>query len=936
MRKLAFAIACVVSLAFVADAGDWYVDQAKGNAGNDGKTPKTAKQSFSETWQGLAKAGDTVWIIGEVLIDKTIDLYKDDIVIAGYGDTASINAQGKCRIMNLNAASVVSNLTLKGGIDKTADAINWSYYAAGVEVAKGKLTHCKVTGCRPGDNSHHCSAVRITGGGVVDQCEICDNDAGKLNTSYAAGVDLKSANAKLLNSRIHNCRGRAVAVYVESGLVEGCDIYNNTNYPAAELSGATAGSGAGIRADGNNDGSKVSRCRIYGNYGYGNGGGLWLRDGAALENCLVYGNHAEKIGGAIYCNSGNSNVRFCNIGGNTSDGGEGAAIYVNGGSPAFKNNIIYGNGADVSKEIKLESTSAPFTYNLLSAAMSGEGNIVAKKPPYVDAANGNYMTANDSEGIDCAQDIVTVTLDILGTARPLDGGTGKAVSDIGCVEYVDQTVLYASVVYMNPAGSDERPYDTAEKGAHDLATALSAVDPMVLGHGEVRICDGTYDIGDVEALTAQPVWILGGGAEKVTLVGTSLTLNNAGARVSGVTFSGRSVGKPYCVDLIQGTVSNCVLRDFRYEIAKDETFVGGALILAGSDVAPKVCRTVDSVISNCVVTLAPGRELKSWDFPLVGAGVAFRSAGGSVLERCLVSDCSVAGSGGGIFVGSNGGRIVDCEVTRCKASITDDSDGDNKAVQGGGLYLYGTVGNTIYVSGCNIHHNFANGCGGGLFVKTGASKRIWNCRITDNEVYAYAGSGLRIEQEDSAVTVVNCLIARNNKRKSTGGAPGIYLKGGRMVNCTVTDNTGGASGAGATVYAWTSEDVHTQWDGNLSTNYLSWVRNTIIWGNRPTNWDGVSPKDISAGARNEYSNLVVPAADGVEGTNIINRDPKLSASYALRAGSSAIDAGNNDFYNIENYGVLDLAGNPRFHKDGTIDIGCFESACRPGLMLIFR
>lgn len=387
------SVVCSLSFVCGAFATDWYVDPVNGNADNDGLTPTTAKKALGDTWQNKAQAGDTVWIIGAQKISTTITLNKAGLVIAGYGEDSSISLKDgySVPLMSITADSVVSNLTFRGGVGPNTDKAkhkSYDYPAAGVEVSKGRLTHCKVTECRPYDDNYHCSAVRITGTGIVANCDIFGNSAGKLTDAYAAGVDLKSENSKLVDSRVYNCRGRAAAVFVERGLVEGCDIFCNTNYPASELGdGISAGASAGLRADGSTW-AKVARCRIYGNYGYLNGGGVWLRDGAILENCLVYDNHAASCGGAIYSNSGNSTVRFCNIGGNGAGAGEGAAIYVSGGNPVFQSNIIYGNGTDPEKQIKRESTSALFTYNLLPVAMSGDGNLVATKSPYVDAAQG--------------------------------------------------------------------------------------------------------------------------------------------------------------------------------------------------------------------------------------------------------------------------------------------------------------------------------------------------------------------------------------------------------------------------------------------------------------------------------------------------------------------------------------------------------------------
>lgn len=560
---------------------------------------------------------------------------------------------------------------------------------------------------------------------------------------------------------------------------------------------------------------------------------------------------------------------------------------------------------------------------------------------------GDYMTAGDSEGIDRAQNVADVNQDLLGTLRPLDGSTGLgSVSDIGCVEYVSQEISTSPVVYMNPNGSHEPPYDTVDKGARDLASALLAVDSVSYGHGEVRVCGGDYASSGVEVVVSQPIQIYGwdpakdaASESRVTLLGTSVLLNHARACVSGIDFSGRCDDKAYCVKVMQGSVTNCVIRDYRYEIAKESVngdgkpvFTGGALVLAGSDVAPQVCRAEDSVISNCVVTLAPTFVIKNYQFGTIGAGVAFRAATEAMLARCLVCDCAAAGDGGGIAVESNSGRIVDCEVTRCRASIQDGQDGDAYVVRGGGIYLKGVNGSMSSVSGCTIHHNYANGSGGGIFTQDNSgSKRIWNCRITENEVYAYTGTGLRVEQNDSSVAVANCLIADNNKVKTSGGASGVYLKGGKLINCTVSCNRGGSYAAGLTVYTRTSDDISTN-------RYASAVRNTIVWGNVPTSWDGSSKREIIAGAGNEYSHIVIagPEATDITGTDIITADPKLTTDYGLRCSSPAINAGDDTFFNPGVFGDRDLAGNDRFYKGLTIDCGCFERGAIPGMVIILR
>ena len=217
------------------------------------------------------------------------------------------------------------------------------------------------------------------------------------------------------------------------GKVTGCDIHHNRNYSVSELaSGVTAGSGAGVRLDG----GLLERSRIHDNYSYGNGGGLWLRDNGRVLNCLIYGNHSENNGGAITANSNSPKVQHCNFGGNTAATSS-QAIYSSAGTPSYINCIVFGNGSDPDDEIGAVSGVTPsFTYCLLPKTISGTGNGVLQASPFVDAANGDYLTAMPlANAVDRGSNGYA-TMDFLGTARPLDGdGDGTDKVDIGAVEY---------------------------------------------------------------------------------------------------------------------------------------------------------------------------------------------------------------------------------------------------------------------------------------------------------------------------------------------------------------------------------------------------------------------------------------------------------------------------------------------------------------------
>ena len=432
-----FPLCIVLAALFAANTGamatTWYVasNANGGDEANNGLSPATPKSSLS-TLVNNAAEDDTIYVVGTLPVSSTITVAKR-LLIAGYGPDAAISGGNTCLPLKLNASGlVVSNLVIHSGSPVGAAANSWTYPASGVAVVNGTLVDCTVRDCSP-QGATHTSTINISGPGTVLRCAIINNTAGIQTASYAAGLFINDSRAVVRDCEIAYNRGRAAAVFLASGLVTGCDIHDNRNYPVSELaSGVAVGSGAGIRLDA----GTLDRSRIHDNYSYGSGGGIWIRDNALVRNCLVYGNHAEVSGGAIHANSSSPKAYHCNIGGNTAGAG-GAAINSEAGSPQYVNCIVFGNGSDPSDEILTASgVTASFTYCLLPVTSSGTGNGVLVDSPFHDESNGDYLTAVPfAAAIDKGRNSLATT-DFLGTVRPVDGDAdGTATADIGAVEY---------------------------------------------------------------------------------------------------------------------------------------------------------------------------------------------------------------------------------------------------------------------------------------------------------------------------------------------------------------------------------------------------------------------------------------------------------------------------------------------------------------------
>ncbi|MFC1461167.1 right-handed parallel beta-helix repeat-containing protein [Verrucomicrobiota bacterium] len=277
-----------------------------------------------------------------------------------------------------------------------------------------------------------------------------------------------------------------------------------------------------------------------------------------------------------------------------------------------------------------------------------------------------------------------------------------------------------------------------------------------------------------------------------------------------------------------------------------------------------------------------------------------------VVDGFEIRKGEAANSGGGVYIGTNGGTVKNCTII------------SNSAHYGGGIYCKpGGV-----VQNCIISYNSAGSARGGVSCDGGV---IQNCTISDNSGYHLAGGvyvlgGGTVEnctisanfaEEGGGVycyqsTVRNCIIKRN--ASTYGKGCGAYLGSvGILLNCTIVSNwtTSGSDGGG--VY--------------VSTNLSAKIQNTIIWGNLADNGANIYP---TAGVDVTYScigDTVMP------GTGNVTNDPMFvdaGSDFRLQQGSPCIDTGSNDgapVFDLE-FNTRPLDGN----GDGTagVDMGAYE------------
>jgi hypothetical protein len=258
----------------------------------------------------------------------------------------------------------------------------------------------------------------------------------------------------------------------------------------------------------------------------------------------------------------------------------------------------------------------------------------------------------------------------------------------------------------------------------------------------------------------------------------------------------------------------------------------------------------------------------------------------------------------------------------------------NYSDTGGGI---AGIATHLQVVNCTITDNIAQSRGGGVHANGGAML-VDRCTIVSNLCH---DSGGGLAHFDSELTLGNSCIARNSTDYRGGG---VYLHGGNAVitNCTITENVGGDSEAGAAMITWS--------DSSLT--------NSIVWGNSAP--DGYQLSVHRYGGPTTIAFSVIEggqtAVKGqhphslIWGPGNIDVDPLFvdpdANDFRLEPGSPCIDAGCNcavleDLADADSdgdtseYVPFDLDGESRFFDDPNtpdgdggippvVDIGPYE------------
>ena len=924
-----------------------YVDE-NGSDTAPYNTPAKAAHTFDAAVGAVAvKAGvtSTVHVAAGEYEAAAAQTFGTPLRVIGAGrDVTTIKGTGSrgASLLTLTGWCEVSGVTFKNVFCSVAGAV--------ISMSDGI-----VMGCAFVDNtaSGVGGAIRLNGG-TVTNCVFTGNCGCTGGGIYmSGGIVTHCTFEKNRLSESYLGQGGA-AVFLNGGTLRNCDIVRNRSIAGDFYN---VGGGGAVCIYGDN--AIVEACTIAGNVTeqdqsyaqYSCAAGVFIYKGTlrnslvlANTNLIADANHAAGIyacGGNIYHNTVVGNYM-------TSDATHRSGIRTGGGSPVIKNNIFAFNGPDGAGGCNV--AHGTFADNIIDNEVSYSGASGNKQidPKFVNAENRDYRLQATSPAVDMCGEIVGIDVDFNGRERPL--GVGY---DAGAFEYLPGEF---GLVY---------GITSAEKTYKSGASPSFAMKVEGLSGGDVVtyrwFCDDEEMAGPSVGEDETFVWASpAAGPHKVT---AAFFVNGSDTAYASDTYAfdvapfevyvdvngsdtppyatpataahdfesawnalWREAGVTSVVHVAAGEYACAISCELATPVkilgagadARVTTTVGDAFLKLNHDEAEVAGVTLFNCPSRAA-TVSKGlvRDCR-FEGNAGGTGGALYLSGGTVSNCVFVGNHAKTGGA----VGMNGGLLTDSMLTGNWLG------NDYTSFSGGAVYMEGGTMRRCKLIGNFVSSGLYSGPSGGAVCLYSGSPVVENCEIVGNlghnhgndnsDYFRCAGACV------NAGTLRNCLIAFNTNTLTARtnnfqfeGYGGVLMTGGKAYNNTIASNV------------LASDPAHRSGLGITSGT----AKNNIIALSGPTGEEGGC---TILGGTFKYN--VTDMDTGIEGNANVATPAFKSAKrgrFQLKSSfAAAINTGDNSVWD----GVVnpvDLDGNPRFYKDGIVDLGCYEY--RPvGLLLMLR
>lgn len=727
----------------------------------------------------------------------------------------------------------------------------------------------------------------------------------------------------------------------------------------------------------NNDGNSNHR-----------GGGIICRENLNLYQVTISNNYANGYGGGIALAIGSCIFLDCTFQDNISDGtGGGGAILTNALSLIISDSQFLDNSATnaVGDGGAIRTSSNENSLALLNCLLAGNSarnggavyNALPSNSLFTNCAfRGNKATLNGGALFNqsSAPSLTNCTFQgnnasSSGGALVIDGNStltnciiwdnaenGSTTEEGSSVEVISGTPVYAHCLVQN--------IDLSSTGTSNLDGTDAANDPLFLNPTDPLSAPASA--GDLRLTSTSPAIDAGGNSlngNATDLAGNPRkrgTIDLGAYEQQGVLFVDKNCPSPGdgsswatafadLQDALDVVTSNQEIRiaqgtyypSLRVDpaIARTETFlldkslvIFGGFPTGGGMHDPVSTPTIlsgeiqqdDDTLNNCgtVVSIYDGTDSTFQNVYLNGLIItAGRNIAIPTSTDTARGNPEDKDSGGGIYCQEN--------LTLIQVAATQNFANGH----GGGLFLRGNKSSLI---NCTFSGNSVYNVGGGLYL-LGQESTLTNCTISGNS--AANGGGL-VSQNLEALSLTNCAFKGNHAiqysaEKGNGGGFINLLTSTKIINCTFQGNK--ADELGGAVINTGLELLGSQ-RGILPIPIT--FNNCIVWGNMSNGSTSTTNASIFNPENNDtFSHCLVQNMDlsstgngNLDGTDAANdplfvapvdplSTPVIGGDLRLLSGSPALDAG----LNASNSEELDLARKPRI-SSGTIDLGAYEGS----------
>ena len=684
-----------------------------------------------------------------VVIDKPIKVMSRNgaelACFRGPNNPSGTTIKSLSKGINLNSdLAILKGLTLRNfGCDgrQTPQGL-------GLYLQRGLVEYCTVSNTLPNNGA---SALHMTGGETRHSL-IAYNRSNNNQNAPGAGVYLEGGtitNCVIRGNRALKNHGGGIYVAGATARATGCVIDGNV----CDFDDDKPRYGGGVYLK---DGI-VENCVISNNTGRAAG---VYQTGGTLLNCLIKDNHSERIYGGVYSTGGA--IAGCVIADNTANISGGRSLSKTAGSitgtTVIENLHAIPGSAIVSVDPSVTIADCEFQCPNISGATEINASLFY-------ATGGCFVEASRVVGM--APLAVAFTAHCLGDASAAawefgDGATGSGatashtfatagIHTVALTVGLESATLEIQVLpvdtYVSTTGSDQFPYDTWEKAAHDLQSAIDATYGDDELAGTVHVAAGTYQYTGANRNSSNIPWFM--VAKPVSIIGPD---------EGRALFDGQNNTRGMYLFHPQTSVRN--LTFYRCRNGQNGgPYIGGALYMTGG------------VVSNCTVIACHG----NYDGAV--------TAEGGWIQDCYFGTNSCNASG----PDRRGAGLQIYGPATAAGCIFENNAGGF----GGGAYMNHAL---AVISNCVFRGNSCNGCGGaGVTVEAGL---LTHCVVTNN---TSGGAGGGVQLRNNSSTVRNCIIAFN-KSTNTGsnynkidsnssGGGGVAIYGGTVENCTFYGNT---------------------------------------------------------------------------------------------------------------------------------------------------